>query len=29
MKDLIDELPYLDLPVGEVTDRLELMGERY
>ena len=27
MKDLIDELPGLDLPVGEVTDRLELMWE--
>ena len=27
MKDLIDELPGLDLPVGEVTDRLELMWD--
>ena len=27
MKDLIDELPGLDLPVGDVTDRLELMWE--
>jgi hypothetical protein len=27
MKDLIDELPGLDLPVGEVMDRLELMWE--
>ena len=27
MKDLIDELPGLDLPVGEVTERLELMWE--
>ena len=27
MKDLIDELPGLVLPVGEVTDRLELMWE--
>tara|TARA_A100001015_G_scaffold12737_1_gene14995 strand:+ start:785 stop:946 length:162 start_codon:yes stop_codon:yes gene_type:complete len=27
MKDLIDELPGLELPVGEVTDRLELMWE--
>tara|TARA_B100001248_G_scaffold256225_1_gene236949 strand:+ start:662 stop:1645 length:984 start_codon:yes stop_codon:yes gene_type:complete len=27
MKDLIDELPGLDLPVGEVTNRLELMWD--